>query len=86
MHQLLLSRKVESFLAKVQKSDDRLFNQFIKGLDKIAENPYSGKSLVGNLKGYYSYRVRNYRILFEIEEKESLVYIEKIESRKEVYR
>ena len=86
MYQLIFSKKVESFLTRIQQSDDRLFGQFIQGLDKISENPHSGKALVGNLKGYYSYRIRDYRIIFEIEKKKSFVYIEKIEHRREVYR
>ena len=52
----------------------------------ISENPYCAKPLVGNLAGYYSYRVGNYRILFEIEKKDLLVYVEKIEHRGRVCR
>jgi mRNA-degrading endonuclease RelE of RelBE toxin-antitoxin system len=44
------------------------------------------QGIVGDLKGYYSYPVREYRILFEIEKKKLFIYVEKIEHRKEVYR
>ena len=67
MYRLILSKKVERFLAKTQESDQRLFDQFIHALNKISENPYAVKKLVGNLAGYYSYRVSDYRIIFEIE-------------------
>jgi len=86
MYKLILSRRVEKFLANIQKVDLRLFNQFIRALDVISENPYCAKALVGNLKGYYSYRVREYRILFEIEKRKVFIYVEKIEHRKGVYR
>ncbi|MFA5033251.1 MAG: type II toxin-antitoxin system RelE/ParE family toxin [bacterium] len=86
MYKLVLSKKVEKILADFQKTNSQLFNQFIDALDKIEENPYCAKALTGNLKGYYSYRVRNYRIIFEIEKHLLIVYIEKIEHRKEVYK
>lgn len=86
MYKLILSRRAEKFLANLQKVDQRLFNQFIRALDEILNNPYCAKALVGNLKGYYSYPVREYRILFEIEKKNLFIYVEKIEHRKGVYR
>ena len=86
MYQILLSRKTEKFLTKTSKSDRNLFKQFIKALDIIAENPKAGKSLVANLKGFWSYRVRDYRILYEIKHEEIMVYVEKIAHRKESYQ
>ena len=63
-----------------------LFGQFIDAIDSIANNPYSGKALLGNLKGYWSYRLRDYRIIYEIEDKRLLVFIEKIAHRRESYK
>ncbi len=86
MYQLIFSRKIETFLAKLHKANPKLFEQFIKAFDKISEDPYCAKALVGNLKGYYSYRVRDYRIIFEIKKQQLAVYVEKIAHRKEVYK
>lgn len=86
MYQLILSRKAEKFLANLQKVDLKFFDQFMRALDEISKNPYCAKTLVGNLKGYYSYPVREYGIVFEIEKKKLFIYIEKIEHRKDVYR
>lgn len=86
MYQLILSRKVEKTLVTIQKTDSKLFNKVIQSLDKISEGPYCAKALVGNLEGYYSYRIRDYRIIFEIEKQQLLVYIEKVEHRKRVYK
>jgi len=85
MYKVLISKKTEKFLDKTSRSDKNLFRQFIDALDLIAEKPYAGKPLVGNLKGYFSYRVRDYRIIYEIEDMKLLVYIEKIAHRKESY-
>ncbi len=86
MYRIILSRKAEKFLANLRKINIRLFDQFIRALDEISKNPYGAKALVGDLKSYYSYPVREHRILFEIEKKKLFVYVEKIEHRKEVYR
>lgn len=86
MYRILLSRNAEKLLAGIQKENRRIFNRIIRALDMISENPYCAKPLVGNLAGYYSYRVGDYRILFEIEKKDLLVYVEKIEHRGRVYR
>ena len=86
MYRLILSKKASKFLEDFSKSDRKLFGQFISALDVISEDPFIGKCLVGNLKGYLSYRVRDYRIIYEIENKDISVYIEKIAHRKESYR
>ncbi len=86
MYQLILSGKTGKFLDKTSKSDHKLFKQFIAALDIIANDPQSGKILVGNLTGFWSYRVGDYRIIYEIKQKEILIYIEKIAHRKESYR
>ena len=86
MYKLILSRKTEKFLDKTSKSDRNLLKQFIAALDVIAENPQAGKALVANLKGFWSYRVRDHRIIYEIKHEEIMVYVEKIAHRKESYQ
>ena len=86
MYQIIFSKKIEKILEKFNKNDRQLFNQFMSAFDKISANPYCAKSLLGNLKGYYSYRVRDYRIIFEIEKDRLIICIEKIEHRKDVYK
>ena len=86
MYKVLLSKNVEKVLNKIRKSNIRIFNQIMRALEKISEDPYSAKPLVGILKNYYSYRVRDYRIIFDIVRRKHIVHIEKIEHRKDVYR
>ena len=86
MYKLILSKKAAGFLDKTAKSDKRLFNQFIHALEEIQKDPHTSKRLTGNLKNYWSYRIRDYRILYEIKNKRLLVFIEKIAHRKESYQ
>jgi len=56
-------------------------------LEEIALKPHrAGSPLKANLSGYYSYRISNYRIVYEIREKEKVVLILRIRHRRDVYR
>lgn len=44
----------------------------------IAQNPYEGKKLFGELSGFYSYRLTfKDRIIYHVDENERVVYIER---------
>jgi len=66
MYRLLLSKNSARFLDGIFNSDKKIFTRLTAALDDIRENPFSGKLLSGNLKGYRSYRVGDYRIIYEI--------------------
>ncbi|HEC79263.1 MAG TPA: type II toxin-antitoxin system RelE/ParE family toxin [candidate division WOR-3 bacterium] len=83
---MILSPRTEKFLDSIHKHNRRSFKYLMQALDKIAENPYTAKPLLGSLKGYYSYRVGNHRIIFEINKKKSEIYVEKIAHRSVVYK
>ena len=47
-------------------------------VDVIAENPYEGKRLLGDLAGNYSYRLTYQdRILYSIDDEAKIVYIKR---------
>ena len=50
----------------------------------LADDPLSGKSLRGDLKGHYSHRVGDWRVIYAFD-RES-VYIESIRHRRDAYR
>lgn len=51
----------------------------------LATNPYSGKRLKGRYAGLYSYRVSEYRIVYEIVSEELRIVVLRIGHRKYVY-
>ncbi len=51
---------------------------------EIANDPRIGKPLKGDLKGNFSHRVGDWRIVYSIEK--SFVYVKDIRHRREVYR
>ena len=51
------------------------------------ENPrLHGKGLVGDKSGEWRYRIGNYRIICEIQEKEIVVLVLEIGHRREIYK
>lgn len=52
----------------------------------LSPNPFLGKALKADLKGLYSYRVGDYRIIYNILKRELIIQIIKISHRREAYR
>lgn len=55
-------------------------------MNVLAGNPYIGKALKAELKGLYSYRVGDYRIIYSIRNRELVIQVLKVAHRREAYR
>lgn len=53
--------------------------------DKLIEDPYLGKALHQDLRGYYSIKHNRYRIIYEIDEKHKLVIVHHLGERANIY-
>ena len=70
-------------LAKVA-NPDRL--PIVNAIDRLAENPFLGSVLKGELRGLRRLRLGDYRVLYEIRNEELVVLVVRIAHRREVYR
>lgn len=59
--------------------------QLANGINKLSQDPFYGKTLKGELKGYWSFRVGVYRIIYTIQQQQIVIEILRIQHRKEVY-
>jgi mRNA interferase RelE/StbE len=59
--------------------------QLEHGLERLSQDPYIGKTLKGELRGYWSLRVGAYRMIYTIQRQEIVVEVLRIHHRKEVY-
>ena len=85
MYKLVLTKKVKAFYAN---SDRILAKKLAKCFTTLEQNPYSHpniKALKGKLKGYYRYRVGDYRVIYEINNQTIQVIVVKIAHRKNIY-
>jgi len=82
-YRVLLSRQAERFYKKLQRN---VRNKIRKALIDIESKPYVGKRLHGGLRGSYSLRVGKIRIVYNISEKNKVVYVIAIGLRKTIYK
>jgi len=74
-------------IATLDKPIQKRITSFLK--DKLAkiENPRSiGKALEGTLKGFWRYRIGDYRLICSIEDKTITVLVLRVDHRRKVYK
>ena len=83
---LMYPEKVQKQLNKL---DNSMKSKILKYIDQNlfdTDNPKKfGKALRYNLKGFWRYRVENYRIIVKIEENELLILVVQIDKRDKIY-
>ncbi|HAH20130.1 MAG: hypothetical protein A2Y00_01375 [Omnitrophica WOR_2 bacterium GWF2_43_52] len=86
MHKIEFSELAAKELERIYRSDRRLYSRFITGVESLKEHPYQGKRLKGRLKGDFSLRMGDYRIIYTVQKDKLVVYIIDLGHRKEIYR
>jgi len=78
-----------SALKDIGKLEQSIKKELIQEVEKIKEQPDLGSPLKGDLKGYFSYSCRfagvSYRIVYSYDIDKSLIIIEMIGSRENIY-
>ena len=79
---------VESIFDQLSSIPSNIRKTIVRAIDeRLATNPYSvGKQLKSELAGCYRLRVGDYRIIYQINKKDSHVLIIKIAPRGKVYK
>ena len=69
-------------LAKLHPEGKRLIKA---GLDKLRQSPYVGDDLQQELSGFKSYKIKRYRVLYDIDEEQELIQVYYVGHRRDVY-
>ncbi len=73
--------------AKLDEATKRLIDAWIMQNLVNCENPRQrGQALVGNLSGYWRYRIGDYRLLADIQDEVLVILVIEIAHRRDVYR
>lgn len=75
-------------LKQLKKMDKQVSKRILDYMDEVAklDNPRErGKMLVGNLIGFWRYRVGDYRVLCKIKDNELVITVVDVGHRREVY-
>ncbi len=82
-YRVKLKPRAEKELNKLPQRD---YYRIITALVGLAIDPFVGKKLEGKYKDYYSLRVWPYRIIYQINKKELLVFVIQIGHRQGIYK
>jgi len=75
----------KTFQKRFSKLPKPIQNKIEAALKEIYLDPYSGKRLLGELEGEFSFRVGTYRIICCIDEQDN-IWIETVRHRRNAYR
>lgn len=82
-------KRTDTFLKhlKEYRSNHELLSQLDKKIQRLKEDPIKiGGFLSGELHGHTSTRLmKNFRLIFRIDEKNKIVYLEALDHRKDIY-
>jgi mRNA interferase RelE/StbE len=76
-------------LKQLKKLSKKTSDAIISYMDEVAtlQNPRDrGKALTGNLKGFWRYRVEDYRVLCKITDTKLLITVVRVGHRSSIYK
>ncbi len=87
MYSLITTSDFDKAFRKLERSVQIMISKWIhKHLDNCDDPRAFGKGLSGNLKGWWRYRIGNYRLLVEIKDDELVIVAIEISHRSQVYQ
>jgi len=84
LYKLYFKRSVKRDLKKIGESESLRILKAI--MEKLLPNPRKGKPLKGKDGTLWSFRVGDYRVLYNFNDKELIVLIIRISHRKQIYK
>lgn len=84
--QIKYSEQALKSLKKLDKSKQRLIISYMDNIEKLTEPRARGKALSANLRGFWRYRVSDYRIICQILDDELIICVIDIDHRKQIYK
>ncbi|HAC63837.1 MAG TPA: type II toxin-antitoxin system RelE/ParE family toxin [Cyanothece sp. UBA12306] len=85
MYKVVLTKKAKAFYSK---TDPILAKKLARSFEILEQTPSlhpNIKALTGKLKGYYRYRIGDYRIIYQIDHTTIQVIVIKIAHRSKIY-
>ena len=87
MYRVYLDKKIKKDFRKLDNNVAKLILDWIENNLEGIDNPrITGRSLVGNLKNYWRYRIGDYRLITKIDDSKLIIIAIECKHRKEVYK
>ena len=85
-YKVILSEKARKALKKLDKQTSSLIIGWIEKNLEGCENPrIHGKGLTSNRSGQWRYRIGDYRLICDIQDKKIIIYVLEVGHRKIIY-
>lgn len=84
--QIIIQPNAKKQLKNLDFTVQKRIAKFIDNLQELENPRIKGKSLAGNLSGFWRYRVGDYRIICDIVDSEITIYILDISHRSKSYK
>lgn len=85
-YKVILAEKARKTLKKLDKHTSSLIIGWIEKNLEGCENPrIQGKGLTSNRSGQWRYRIGDYRLICEIQDKKIIMYVLEVGHRKRIY-
>ena len=85
-YKVILSEKARKALKKLDKQTSSLIVGWIEKNLEGCENPrIHGKGLTSNKSGQWRYRIGDYRLICDIQDKKIIIYVLEVGHRKRIY-
>lgn len=81
-YKLLYTARAQKDISKLDPSVRKIVKN---ALERISNDPSLGKPLTHSLKGYYSFRISDYRIIYEISSKDITLLVVAVGHRRNIY-
>ncbi len=81
-YSLTASKEFQKNLERLEKQVNK---RIVRSIEDLPQNPFLGKPLRGELKGLYSLRVGEYRVIYSIDEKRQEIILHAAKHRSKVY-
>ncbi|MEM7582443.1 MAG: type II toxin-antitoxin system RelE/ParE family toxin [Acidobacteriota bacterium] len=85
MYRVVLAEPARQFFESAEANLQRRFDRCFSVLAQTPRQHPNIKLLKGRLKGYHRYRVGDYRVIYRIEDDDSLVVVALISHRSQAY-
>lgn len=83
---VIYSEKSLKSLKKLDKPIQKMIIHYMEKVGQLEEPRARGKALSANLRGFWRYRVSNYRIICEIDDDKLIICVVDVDHRKNIYK
>jgi len=71
---------------QIETLPEKIREKIANAIEDLSSDAAMGKALKAQLKGLFSYRVGNYRIIYQVIRKKLVIHIISVRHRKDAYR